>query len=114
MKLINLAVIASGVLLALSGCTNINKSKHESNTTSSHAQLSMANTAKAVVSELSAQQQLDVLVAQYYDESLMFSPLSATYNGRNEFNNQFTPVISSASRDKKPLFIKNINSAYHL
>lgn len=106
MKLINLAVIASGVLLALSGCTNINKSKHESNTTSSHAQLSMANTAKAVVSELSAQQQLDVLVAQYYDESLMFSPLSATYNGRNEFNNQFTPVISSASRDKKAAFYK--------
>lgn len=106
MKLINLAVIASGVLLALSGCTNINKSKHESNTTSSHAHLSMANTAKAVVSELSAQQQLDVLVAQYYDESLMFSPLSATYNGRNEFNNQFTPVISSASRDKKAAFYK--------
>lgn len=106
MKLINLAVIASGVLLALSGCTNINKSKHESNTTSSHAQLSMANTAKAVVSELSAQQQLDVLVAQYYDESLMFSPLSATYNGRNEFNNQFTPIISSANRDKKAAFYK--------
>jgi uncharacterized protein (DUF885 family) len=92
MKLLKLALVTSSIMFALSGCLSTN------------SQLNTLNASATVVSELSATQQLDVLVAQYYDKSLIFSPITATYNGRNEFNNQFTPEISQANRDKKVAF----------
>ena len=102
MKSIKLALVASGVMFALSGCMNTELSTH----TNTSTQLNTVNASAGIVSELSAEQQLDVLVAQYYDESLTYSPISATYNGRNEFNNQFTPVISEENRAKKAAFYK--------
>ncbi|WP_024611111.1 DUF885 domain-containing protein [Pseudoalteromonas sp. TB64] len=100
MKLIKLAVVTSGVMFALSGCVNTDSK------TNTHSQSNIDSTSANVVSELSAEQQLDVLVSQYYDESLTFSPISATYNGRSEFNGQFTPEISQANRAKKAAFYK--------
>jgi len=100
MKLIKLAVVTSGVMFALSGCVNADSK------TNTHSQSNIDSTSANVVSELSAEQQLDVLVSQYYDESLTFSPISATYNGRSEFNSQFTPEISQANRAKKAAFYK--------
>ncbi|MBH0055954.1 DUF885 domain-containing protein [Pseudoalteromonas sp. SWXJZ94C] len=100
MKLIKLAVVTSGVMFALSGCVNTDSK------TNTHSQSNIDSTSANVVSELSAEQQLDVLVSQYYDESLTFSPISATYNGRSEFNSQFTPEISQANRAKKAAFYK--------
>ncbi|WP_165736054.1 DUF885 domain-containing protein [Pseudoalteromonas sp. C8] len=102
MKSIKLALVASGVMFALSGCMNTELSTH----TNTSAQLNTVNASAGIVSELSAEQQLDVLVAQYYDESLTYSPISATYNGRNEFNDQFTPEISKENRAKKVAFYK--------
>ena len=102
MKSIKLALVASGVMFALSGCMNTDISTH----TNTSAQLNTVNASAGIVSELSAEQQLDVLVAQYYDESLTYSPISATYNGRNEFNDQFTPEISKENRAKKAAFYK--------
>ncbi|WP_165722025.1 MULTISPECIES: DUF885 domain-containing protein [unclassified Pseudoalteromonas] len=102
MKSIKLALVASGVMFALSGCMNTELSTH----TNTSSQLNTVNASASIVSELSAEQQLDVLVAQYYDESLTYSPISATYNGRNEFNDQFTPVISKENRAKKAAFYK--------
>ena len=94
MKVIKIALVASSVMFALSGCM------------STSSQLNTNQPVAPVISELSAEQQLDVLVAQYYDESLTFNPLSATYNGRHEFDDQFLPVISQANRDKKTAFYK--------
>ena len=94
MKVIKIALVASSVMFALSGCM------------STSSQLNTNQPVAPVISELSAQQQLDVLVAQYYDESLTFNPLSATYNGRHEFDDQFLSVISQANRDKKTAFYK--------
>ncbi|MET6760134.1 DUF885 domain-containing protein [Pseudoalteromonas sp. NCIMB_1079] len=102
MKSIKLALVASGVMFALSGCMNTELSTH----TNTSTQLNTVNASAGIVSELSAEQQLDVLVAQYYDESLTYSPISATYNGRNEFNDQFTPEISKENRAKKAAFYK--------
>ena len=102
MKSIKLALVASGVMFALSGCMNTELSTQ----TNTSTQLNTVNASAGIVSELSAEQQLDVLVAQYYDESLTYSPISATYNGRNEFNYQFTPVISKENRAKKAAFYK--------
>ncbi|KGK01716.1 DUF885 domain-containing protein [Pseudoalteromonas sp. ND6B] len=94
MKVIKIALVASSVMFALSGCM------------STSSQLNTNQPVAPVISELSAEQQLDVLVAQYYDESLTFNPLSATYNGRHEFDDQFLPVISQLNRDKKAAFYK--------
>ncbi|HDY91118.1 MAG TPA: DUF885 domain-containing protein [Pseudoalteromonas sp.] len=102
MKSIKLALVASGVMFALSGCMNTGLST----STNTSTQLNTVNASAGIVSELSAEQQLDVLVAQYYDESLTYSPISATYNGRNEFNDQFTPEISKENRAKKAAFYK--------
>ena len=102
MKSIKLALVASGVMFALSGCMNTGLSTN----TNTSTQLNTVNASAGIVSELSAEQQLDVLVAQYYDESLIYSPISATYNGRNEFNDQFTPEISKENRAKKAAFYK--------
>ncbi|WP_418609301.1 DUF885 domain-containing protein [Pseudoalteromonas sp. US3C1013] len=94
MKVIKIALVASSVMFALSGCM------------SPSSQLNTNQSVAPVISELSAEQQLDVLVAQYYDESLAFNPLSATYNGRHEFDDQFLPEISQLNRDKKAAFYK--------
>ncbi|TMP71187.1 DUF885 domain-containing protein [Pseudoalteromonas sp. S1609] len=94
MKVIKIALVASSVMFALSGCM------------STSSQLNTNQSVAPVISELSAEQQLDVLVAQYYDESLAFNPLSATYNGRHEFDDQFLPAISQLNRDKKAAFYK--------
>ena len=102
MKSIKLALVASGVMFALSGCMNTELSTQ----TNTSTQLNTVNASAGIVSELSAEQQLDVLVAQYYDESLTYSPISATYSGRNEFNDQFTPEISKENRAKKAAFYK--------
>lgn len=95
MKSIKFAIISTGVMLALSGCMTTNSPSTSVNSSSNK-----------VVSELSAQQQLDILVAQYYDESLTFSPINATYSGRNEFNDQFTAPISQENRNKEAAFYK--------
>ena len=100
MKNFKSALVAGAVIVSLSGCSSTKsvaiKNKNEA------ASLSPAT----VVSELSAEQQLDVLVAQYYDELLTFKPIDATFNGRNEFNDRFTPIISKQNREKKSAFYK--------
>ena len=98
MKLLKLALVASSVIGALMGCSSTTSQQNNSKPVSSSI--------NAVVSELSAEQQLDVLVDQYYNESLAFSPIMATYSGKNEFNDQFTPEISATNRNKKAAFYK--------
>ncbi|MDC9500556.1 MULTISPECIES: DUF885 family protein [unclassified Pseudoalteromonas] len=102
MKSIKLALVASGVMFALSGCMNT----QTSNNTDNSAQLNTSNAPAAIVSELSYEQQLDVLVAQYYNELLSFKPINATYSGRSEFNDKFTPAITQKNRAKKAAFYK--------
>jgi len=102
MKSIKLALVASGVMFALSGCINTELSDIANST----SQLNTPNAQATIVSELSSEQQLDVLVAQYYDESLTFKPINATYSGRSEFNDTFTPTISKQNREKKAAFYK--------
>ena len=102
MKSIKLALVASGVMFALSGCINTELSDIANST----SQLNTPNAQATIVSELSSEQQLDVLVAQYYDESLTFKPINATYIGRSEFNDTFTPTISKQNREKKAAFYK--------
>ena len=102
MKSIKLALVASGVMFALSGCMNT----QTSNNTGNSAQLNTSNAPAAIVSELSYEQQLDVLVAQYYNELLSFKPINATYSGRSEFNDKFTPAITQKNRAKKAAFYK--------
>ncbi|MBQ4859281.1 DUF885 domain-containing protein [Pseudoalteromonas sp. MMG007] len=102
MKPIKFALVASSVMFALSGCTSTDVSER----TNTNVQLNSSNAQASVISELSAEQQLDVLVAQYYDESLTFKPINATYTGRSEFNDQFTPEISEKNRAKKAAFYK--------
>ena len=106
MKSIKLALVASGVMFALSGCMNT----QTSNNTGNSAQLNTSSAPAAIVSELSYEQQLDVLVAQYYNELLSFKPINATYSGRSEFNDKFTPAITQKNRAKKPRFTKSINN----
>jgi uncharacterized protein (DUF885 family) len=98
MKLLKLALVAVSVMGALTGCSNTAPQQSNSKPVSSSI--------NAVVSELSAEQQLDVLVNQYYEESLTFAPIRATYSGKNEFNDVFTPEISVLNRDKKAAFYK--------
>lgn len=98
MKLLKLALVATSVMGALTGCSNTAPQQSNSKPVSSSI--------NAVVSELSAEQQLDVLVNQYYEESLTFAPIRATYSGKNEFNDVFTPEISVLNRDKKAAFYK--------
>ncbi|TMN84606.1 MULTISPECIES: DUF885 domain-containing protein [unclassified Pseudoalteromonas] len=98
MKLLKLALVATSVMGALTGCSNTAPQQSNSKPVSSFI--------NAVVSELSAEQQLDVLVNQYYEESLTFAPIRATYSGKNEFNDVFTPEISVLNRDKKAAFYK--------
>ncbi len=98
MKLLKLALVATSVIGALTGCSNTAPQQSNSKPVSSSI--------NAVVSELSSEQQLDVLVNQYYEESLTFAPIRATYSGKNEFNDVFTPEISVLNRDKKAAFYK--------
>ncbi len=98
MKLLKLALVAASVMGALTGCSNTAPLQSNSKPVSSSI--------NAVVSELSSKQQLDVLVNQYYEESLTFAPIRATYSGKNEFNDVFTPEISVLNRDKKAAFYK--------
>ncbi|KTD91806.1 DUF885 domain-containing protein [Pseudoalteromonas sp. H71] len=98
MKLLKLALVATSVIGALTGCSNTAPQQSNSKPVSSSI--------NAVVSELSSKQQLDVLVNQYYEESLTFAPIRATYSGKNEFNDVFTPEISVLNRDKKAAFYK--------
>jgi len=43
---------------------------------------------------------LDKIVAEYTEESLEFSPISATFQGKHEYNDQFGPIISQQSNQK--------------
>lgn len=98
MKLLKAALISSAIVFTLSGCSQQNDSVVSDT----------KNTKKPATSkqELSAAQTLSELVAQYFEDSLTFSPINATYIGRSEFNDQFIAPINKSNRDKKHAFIK--------
>ncbi len=48
--------------------------------------------------------QLHALFTDYQKESFQFSPISATFQGLNEYNDQFGPIISQQSRDNQLAF----------
>ncbi len=50
--------------------------------------------------------QLHALFMDYQKESFQFSPISATFQGLNEYNDQFGPEISQQSRDQQLAFEK--------
>ena len=108
MKLIKLAVVTSGVMFALSGCVNADSK------TNTHSQSNIDSTSANVVSELSAEQQLDVLVHSItmnllplaQSVQLTMVEASLTVNSRLKFHKLIV--------QKKLLFIKNINNVYHL
>ncbi|GHB63781.1 hypothetical protein GCM10008107_11110 [Psychrosphaera saromensis] len=95
MKTVKFALITCGVMFALTGCM-----KTESSLENVDAQASE-------MSKSSHEQQLDLLVSQYFDDSLVFSPIGATYIGREGFNDKFTPVISKENRTKVAAFYKD-------
>ncbi|MBQ4833373.1 DUF885 domain-containing protein [Pseudoalteromonas sp. MMG010] len=99
MKFIKLALVATSVIAALSGCTHTPNSQHTHLATNNK-----------VVSELSAEQQLDVLVSLYFEQSLTFNPIKATYVGDNSFNDQFLPVISAENRAKQAQFYQHFQN----
>ncbi len=95
MRTVKLALITCSVMFTLNGCMKTESSLKNTDTQSS------------VMSELSHEQQLDLLVTQYFDDSLVFSPIGATYIGREGFNDKFTPVISKENRAKVAAFYKD-------
>jgi uncharacterized protein (DUF885 family) len=87
------SLIALSLTALVAGCSLI-----ESPSTS-HEQLIITNgTAN------NDQQQVGQIVDQYFNESMKLNPISGTYNGRNEFNDQFRAPISESSRAKSLAF----------
>jgi uncharacterized protein (DUF885 family) len=99
MKSIQLALVASSVLFTLSGCVSKSVSTDKTPLTLEYANKS-----------LSGEQQLDTLVSLYFEQSLAFSPIKGTYVGMNEYNNQFSPEISQANRDKLIAFYNDFQA----
>ncbi|MDN3380220.1 MULTISPECIES: DUF885 domain-containing protein [unclassified Pseudoalteromonas] len=96
MKNFKLTLLVASVLSALTACANI-----ENNNLQNKQPVSATGTANI------AEQQLNTLVAEYFVDSLQFSPLSATYIGYSQYNNQFTAPSTEQSRGKKLAFYKD-------
>jgi len=64
------------------------------------------NSEKQQTSLSSAKIELSQLVDDYTRESFQFSPISATFQGVREYNDQFSPKINQKNRDKRFAFQK--------
>ncbi|MEC8207907.1 MAG: DUF885 domain-containing protein, partial [Pseudomonadota bacterium] len=96
MKNVKLALLSSAVMFALLGCNESTPSNEKTTQAVS----------KQAPSATSATEQLDLLLADYFEAGLKFSPVSGTYIGRSEFNDQFIAPISKAKRDERLNFVK--------
>lgn len=93
----SMLVLAIG--LALSGCNDSTQTTQASKSTNAEA-------TPAVEVAKTENQKLNELVETYFDESLAFSPVSGTYVGASQFNNQWTPVLTAENRKAYFDFIK--------
>ena len=79
------SIIALALIASLAACST-NTTQDISNTV-----------AKADVEQSSAANKLNNIVESYFTESLTFNPITATYIGRNEYNDKFLAPISAES-----------------
>ncbi|PAJ75441.1 DUF885 domain-containing protein [Pseudoalteromonas sp. NBT06-2] len=56
--------------------------------------------------QLSENKKVDNIVEAYFDEGLAFSPISGTFVGQSQYNDQFSPPISAENRAKELAFVK--------
>ncbi|MCQ8878335.1 DUF885 domain-containing protein [Pseudoalteromonas shioyasakiensis] len=92
MKQIKLALLSTAIVLSLSAC------KEELVQQSSSAESAPSNPSDHVIS---AAEQLNTLVSNYFDEGLAFNPVGGTFLGRAEYNNQFIAPINETNITKK-------------
>ncbi|KKK86393.1 hypothetical protein LCGC14_2763680, partial [marine sediment metagenome] len=95
MNKFKLTLLVAGVLSALAACSTTTNNNEPTRTTTLAA---TTNTAS---------QQLNTLVEQYFVESLQFSPLSATYIGYSQYNNQFTAPSTEQNRATQQAFYQD-------
>jgi hypothetical protein len=50
---------------------------------------------------ISENKKVENIVEAYFDEGLAFSPVSGTFVGQSQYNDQFTPAISVENREKE-------------
>ena len=95
--------LALAVGFALTGCMDT-----QTNTNNTEV------TTKAAVeqsAQLTENQKLNQVVENYFDEALAFSPVSGTYVGESQYNNQWSPVISAENRAKATAFTKKYQAS---
>lgn len=56
--------------------------------------------------QLSENKKIENIVEAYFDEGLAFSPISGTFVGQPQYNDQFSPPISAENRGKELAFVK--------
>ena len=56
--------------------------------------------------QLSENKKIENIVEAYFDEGLAFSPISGTFVGQPQYNDQFSPPISAENRAKELAFVK--------
>lgn len=95
MKQIKYALLSATVLLALSACKEASEPKQVK-----------TSTVEAVVQTQTEADKLNELVLDYFDKSLEYNPISGTFLGRSEYNDDFLAPISQANRDLKHNFIR--------
>ncbi|MCJ8269168.1 MAG: DUF885 domain-containing protein, partial [Psychrosphaera sp.] len=87
------SLIALSLTALVAGCSLIE------NPSISHEQLVVTNSTTNL-----DQQQVGQIVDEYFNESMKLNPISGTFNGRQEFNDQFRAPISDKSRAKSLAF----------
>ncbi len=79
------------------------------------ASLLMANTGCSFSEQTPSKQQqvvvtenekLENLVETYFDEALVFSPISATFVGQPQYNNKFSPALNKQNKQKELNFTR--------
>ena len=96
MKNVKLALLSSAVMFALLGCNESTPSNEKPT----------QEVSKQAPSATLAKEQLDTLLADYFEAGLKFNPIGGTYIGRSEYNDQFIAPISKANRDEQLNFVK--------
>lgn len=89
--------LAFAVGLALTGCMDTQTTTQKTSAEQAAAEQS---------AQVSENQKLNQLVETYFDEALAFSPVSGTYVGESQYNNQWSPAINEENRAKATAFTK--------
>lgn len=65
---------------------------------------STSQTAEPTAQVTQSQSEVRSILDDYFDEALKLNPIAATFNGRNEYNDQFAAPINDATRAKMLAF----------